>query len=288
MPLMASILFVLGLLLLKRATTAGISPWTVTFVANQWAGLIFSALWFLGGNTPTLQQLWQPAVIALLYIGGQVGTFVAITHGDVSIAAPMFGVKVIMVAVLLTIIGGVSLPLAIWIAAGLATAGIALVQWTGTGLGKNRLLGFTIAAAMAASTCFSFFDVLVQRWSPEFGVGRLVPIMFWFVAVFSIGFAPWIQRQKLRDPQLRKAVLGGGLLIAMQAFCIVFTISNFGDAAAVNVVYSMRGIWGVSLAWLIARRFGGAEADLGRSKMLTRLAGATLITIAVVLAVLSR
>jgi len=76
------------------------------------------------------------------------------------------------------------------------------------------------------------------------------------------------------------------LLIGMQAICVVFTLSAFGDAPRVNVVYSMRGIWGVLLAWGAALIWGGSEADLGRQTMVLRLGGALLITISVVIVIL--
>lgn len=260
----------------------------MTFLANQWAAIAFSLLWVLGGEVPGITEFWQPAVIAVLYISGQIGTFSAITHGDVSIATPVFGVKVILVAFLVTVVGGETLPGAVWVAAFLATVGIAMVQWTGTGRGENRKLLLTILCAVGASTSFSLFDVLVQRFSPAWGgAGRILPVVFWFVAVFSLGFLPWFQKEKFQSPKLRTPLLIGALLIALQAICIVFTLSTFGDAARVNVVYATRGIWGVALAWLVAHRFGGSEADVGRAAMTLRLGGATLITLAVILAILS-
>lgn len=287
-PLLASLLFVCGLLLLKRATQAGASPWTVSLVANLWAAVLFSSFWFLDSKPVHWTLLWQPALVALFYICGQIGTFSAITHGDVSIAAPLFGVKVLLVAILATLVGSQSLPMAIWAAACLATLGIALVQWTGSG--KHSRVGYTIASALAASASFSVFDVLVQTFcvseSAQWSSGRFLPVMFWFVGLYSTGFIPSFQRDKFAQPVVRRSLLIGGMLIAMQAICIVFTLSAFGDAPRVNVVYSMRGIWGVLLAWVTAVIWGGSEAHLTRRIMVTRLGGALLITASVVIAIL--
>ncbi|WP_353620838.1 DMT family transporter [Stieleria mannarensis] len=288
LPLAASILFACGLIFLKRATLEGANPWTVSLVANLWAATLFSGFWLLDSDPVQPWLLWQPALVAVFYISGQMGTFFAITHGDVSIAAPLFGVKVLLVAILATVIGGQSLPAAIWLAATLATVGIALVQWTGAG--THGRIGYTILSAMAASTSFSIFDVLVQRFcsSPTaaWTSGRFLPIMFWFVAAYSTVFLVGFQRDKFALPAVRRSLLVGGLLIALQAICIVFTLSAFGDAPRVNVVYSMRGIWGVLLAWATALIWGGSEADLSGKTMILRLAGALLITISVVIAIL--
>ena len=82
-------------------------------------------------------------------------------------------------------------------------------------------------------------------------------------------------------------LLAGSLLIAMQAICIVVAVGVFGDAARVNVVYALRGLWGVVLAWLVARKWGGAEAEHSRETMLFRVAGATVLTAAVILAIVA-
>ena len=78
------------------------------------------------------------------------------------------------------------------------------------------------------------------------------------------------------------------MLIALQALCIVFTLSNFGDAARVNVVYSLRALWGVGLAWIVAKIWGGSEAKLPTNVMTARFLGAGLLTVAVMLVVLAK
>lgn len=287
-PFAASILFACGLVVLKRATLEGASPWTVSLVANLWAAFLFSGFWFTESTTVDSRLLWQPALVAFFYICGQMGTFFAITHGDVSIAAPLFGIKVLLVAILVTVVAGQNLSLAIWFAAVLATVGIAMVQWTSSG--KRMRVGATVISAMAASTSFSIFDVLIQRFcaspSAAWTTGRFVPIMFWFVAIYSSVFLLGFQRDKFAVRAVRRSLLTGGFLIAMQAICVVFALSAFGDAARVNVVYSMRGIWGVLLAWAVALIWGGSEAGLTRKTMFFRLAGAMLITVSVVIAIL--
>jgi drug/metabolite transporter (DMT)-like permease len=287
-PLLASLLFVCGLLLLKRASVAGTNPWTVSLVANLWAAVLFSGFCLVPAEPIPWGLVWQPALVALFYIAGQVGTFLAINHGDVSIAAPLFGVKVLLVAMLSSLIGAQALPLAIWLAAILATIGVALVQWTGGG--RHSRIGYTVLSALGASISFSFFDVLVQACCASPGAvwssSRFLPIMFWSVAVYSTIFLPAFQRDKLFLPRVRWSLLIGGLLIASQAVCVVFALSVFGDAPRVNVVYSMRGIWGVLLAWATALMWGGGEAQVTRAAMLLRLAGALTITVSVVIAIL--
>ncbi len=286
LPLAASLLFVCGLILVKRASTLGVGQITILFFANEFSAIAFSTLWVFGGSVQGWSLLWQPAAIAALFMLGLTFTFLAIQRGDVSIATPVFGIKVVFVAVLLTFVCGERLPIAVWYAAVLATAGIALIQWTGRHHPRRAV--FTILFAVSAATSYATFDVLVQSWAPSWGAGRFLPIVYWIVGLLSLGMIPWVQWSKLRQPEVRRCLLAGAILIALQSVCIVLAISVFGDAARVNVIYALRGLWGVGLAWLVARIWGGAEAELGRSVLLTRLAGAGLLTIAVVLAILSR
>lgn len=283
LPLLASLLFVSGLIFMKRAGAAGVGTATTLFVSNQCAAFCFSLLWFFGGTGQPVAMLWQPAAIAVLYIVGLLLTFLAVNCGDVSIATPVFGVKVLLVAVLLTVIGEATLPISVWYAAALATFGIGMIQWTGRSNPRRAVT--TILLAIAASAAYATFDVLVQRWSPAWGAGRFLPISFWFVSVFSLGLIPWVDWRSFRKPAIANNLLLGAIFIASQAICIVFTLSVFGDAARVNVVYALRGLWGVTLAWLVAKRWGGNEAVLPRSVFLTRLCGACLLTLAVILAI---
>ena len=284
LPLLASILFVIGLMLIKRASSFGIGAWTGTFLANMWAAAVFSLLLLRDDPGQPWVMLWQPAVVAGLYMCGQLSTFLALHYGDVSVATPVFSVKVLLVSALVTVVNGQSLPLLVWVAAAMATAGIALVQ--ASRVEKHEKLAFTVAFALVAAVSFSLFDILVTRWSPAWGSGRFLPALFGFAAVMSIGFLPFIDSPKsIFRPGVVVPLLLGTLFIALQALCIVFTLATFDDAARINIVYALRGLWGVLLAWQFARLLQAREADLPRNVMIARLVGAVLLTLAVVLAI---
>ena len=286
LPLLASILFVCGLILIKRASAAGAGPVTTLFAANQCSAAAFSVLWLFGGSGQPWTMLWQPAIISALFMLGLMFTFLAVERGDVSIATPIFGVKILIVAFMLTVVGKQTLPIAVWLAAVLATAGVALIQWTGRH--HPRRVVQSVLLSLSAATTYATFDVMVQKWAPAWGAGRFLPIVFWIVALISLALIPWVDWSKLRDRNVRRFLLPGAILIALQSICIVLTIAVFGDAARVNVVYALRGLWGVGLAWMVATIWGGAEQDVGRSVMITRLAGAGLLTAAVVFAIVAQ
>lgn len=231
-------------------------------------------------------MFWQPAIIASLFICGIVFTFLAIERGDVSIATPVLGVKVIFVATILTFFVGTELPRSVWFAAVMATTGIAVIQWTGQANASRAV--FTIVFALLAAASFATFDVLVQQWAPAWGPGRFLPVTYLMVGAFSLPMVPWVDFKAMRKPSVRGPLLAGATLTAIQAVCMVFTLAAFGDAARVNVVYTLRGLWGVALAWIVAKKWGGPEADLSRSTMVTRAVGAVLLTTAVIIVITSR
>jgi drug/metabolite transporter (DMT)-like permease len=287
LPLAASLLFAMGLIFLKKASRADSGPWTVTLVTNLWSAVLFAGFWPLGGTSGPWWRLWQPGVVAVLYVAGQVCTFLALHLGDVSVAAPIFSVKVLMVAVFLTVIGGGGVSPPVWLAAAAATAGVALIQFSGGSVRRGSVAASVIFALLAA-TLFALFDVLVQRWAPSWGVGRFLPLVFGLGAVLSLAVLPWRDVAALRLAWGRWPLLLGGFLVALQSVFIVLAVALFGDAARVNIVYALRGIWGVSFAWLLARWLGGGELHLPRQVMVSRFVGAALVTVAVVVAILAR
>jgi len=285
LPLMASLLLVGALIFMKRAGEAGASALARLSVSNLASGIAFSIFWPLGGTFRGWDEIWQPAIIASLFIMGLLFTFLAIEKGDVSIAAPILGVKVVFVAFLVSILGIQELSSSVWQAAFMATLGIGLIQWTGRG--KSNHAWLTVAWSLAAAFSFATFDVLVQRWAPAWGVGRFLPIVYWMVGLSSLPLLLRLPYRELRKPKVLFPLTAGAALIALQAICIVSTLAVFGDAARVNVVYSLRGLWGVILAWAVAKQWGGSEAMHKSSTMLIRLAGAVILAAAVVLVVLS-
>lgn len=284
-PLAASLLLVCSLILINRVTARGVGTVTALFVVNVFSSLAFSMLWIFGGTLPSWALFYQPLVIAGLFMSGLVFTVLAVQKGDVSVATPVFGIKVVFVALLLVVVEQEDLPGTIWASVILASLGIGLIQWTG-GHHPRRLF-LTIVLALSAATCFAHFDVLVQRWAPIWGAGRFLPVTYWMVGLLSLGMLPWVDFQPLKDRKRRWFVILGAALMASQALCIVCSIAVFGDAARINVVYSLRGLWGVTLAWLVARRWGGAEAELTHSRLFSRFIGAGLLTTAVILVILS-
>lgn len=280
LALATAALFAVAALLVKKASALGAGLWRTAFVANVMTVLVFQPLWLLGGEFhPGLW--WQPALAALCFAGGQFLTYLAFETGDVSLAAPVLGVKIILVAALVAWWAGEALPAPVWLGAALATVGVATLNAAGAGRRHFRV-GRTIAIAAAAAAAYAVFDVLTQLWSPRWGLGRFLPLtvtlggLLAFVCVprfeGPLGALPW--------PTWRW-LLAGTAAMGVQSLGITGIIAHWGAAAPVNVVYGSRGLWSVAVVWLAGAWAGVPEHRAGPGVLRVRLAGAALMLAAI-------
>lgn len=271
--------------MLKRSSDLGVGLWRTTFVANLIVAGLFSFLWLLGGPPVEIVDLWQPGVIAMCLFVGQLAQFLALEKGDVSVAVPVFGLKVILVAFFTPLLIGEAVGVKLWIAAFLSVLGITFLNRKDAGQPPRHLL-ITFVAGGIGAVAFAIFDVLVQKWGPYWGVGRLLPCIFWINALLSFGLifrfsAPLSAIRVQAWPWL----VGGSVLLGTQSIIFVSTLAVFGKATSANIVYASRGLLSVALVWMIGHWFMNAEQHLGPKVMRWRLAGALLMMSAIVLVV---
>ena len=279
--LLAAVLYAAGALLVKRSSDFGVGVWRTAFVSNLVIALFFQPLLVLGGSWHA-ELWWQPLIVALCFIAGQWLTFVSLESGDVSVATPVLGIKLLLVAIFVTLLGGESLRPQLWAAAALATAGIALLNRRRAS--AHHHVSRTIVTASLAATVFALFDVLVQKWSPAWGLGRFLPLTLGLAGALSLAFIPRFSAPLSALPRTAWPwLMGGTLAIGGQSLMFVSTIARWGHAAPVNVIYSSRGLWSVLLVWFCGRWVQSREAQLGRDVLAWRLAGATLMMSAILL-----
>jgi len=285
-PLIAAFFYVVCALLLKRSSEHDVGLWRTTFIANIIVGILFSALWALGGPPVDPEKLWQPAVIAGCLFAGQLCQFLALERGEVSVAVPVFGLKVVLVALLTPFIIGEAVGLRLWVAAFLSVAGIFLLNRKDEGRAPKNI-GITLVAGGAGAICFAMFDVLVQKWGPQWGIGRLLPLIFWINAILSFGLVPMFRAPLSSiQPAAWKWLLGGSVLLGLQSIIFVSTVAVYGRATATNVVYASRGLLSVALVWMVGHWFANQEQFLGAKVLRWRMTGAALMMAAIVTVVL--
>jgi drug/metabolite transporter (DMT)-like permease len=284
LPLTAALLYVVGALLIKRSGDFGVGVWRTTFVSNFISTILFQLLLPLGGAFHP-ELLWQPALLGALFLLGQVVNFLALQRGDVSVATPVLGLKIILVAFFTTLLLAQRVSGKLWAAAALSSFAIVLLNRTGTV--KHHHVGSTICYAGLSAAIFALFDVLVQKWSPSWGAGRFLPAMFWFVGLFSAALvllfrAPISAISRVAWPWL----ISGCLVIGSQSLMFVIVIVKFRNATATNVIYSSRGLWSVVVVWAIGHWFGNRERHVGANVLRWRLAGTLLMMTAIALVIL--
>lgn len=284
LPLIAALLYVFGALLVKRSGDFGVGVWRTAFISNLTSALIFQMLLpRAGAFRPHL--LWQPAVLGMLFILAQLFNYLALQRGDVSVATPVLGLKIILVALLTTALLTQPVSAKLWAAAALSSCAVGLLNCKGGA--KHHHVGSTICYAGMSAAAFALFDVLVQKWSPAWGAGRFLPAIFWFVAAFSVVLIPLFSApvsaiSRAAWPWL----ISGCVLIGAQSLMFVMVIVEFRNATATNVVYSTRGFWSVVVVWAVGHWFANREQYAGTSVLGWRLAGALLMTAAIVLVML--
>lgn len=285
---MSSITFVFGMMCNRMAISRGASSWTGTLGANFSLGVIWVSVGIARWEVMPLAGWWQAAMVGSLFFLGQAFTFAAYRFGDVSVATPIFSTKILIVAFLSSLLSNSPVSGRIWCAALVATIGVALVQSGGRdqgGASRHRGMAITVLLAIMAALALSIFDLLLQSWGMRYGALRFLPVTFASAAMISLLFFRWVDPiPALRSTGALMPTIAGTALMSVQAMGMTIALSQFGDATRVNIVYALRGFWGVVLAWLFANFFQGGEKDTGRAVMIRRVIGATLLTAAVIAA----
>ncbi len=282
LPLCAAFIYVISALLIKRASTFGVGVWRTTFVANFIVAAVNSFLWLLGGTLHG-DLLWQPAVLGALLVAGQLLQFFAIERGDVSVAVPVFGLKVILVAFFTTLILVEKIDARLWLAALLTVLALTCLNRRDANQ-PSRHVGITLLSGGLGSVCFALFDVLVQKWTPAWGIGRMVPLLFCFGAILSFALVPFFQAPLREIPRgVWPWLAGGALLLGTQSALFIGSFAIFQHATRANILYSARGLFSVLAVWLVGHWFFNDERHAGPLVLRWRLAGALLMMTAIAL-----
>lgn len=282
-PLIAAALYSLSAMLVKRSNDLGVGVWRTTFVANMLVAVVYSFLWLLGGPEIDWSLWWQPAIITLLLFGAQLLQFLALDKGDVSVAVPVFGLKVILVALLTPLMIGEQVDARMLVASFLAVIGITFLNRK-DGAAANRNVGITVLSGGLGAVGFAFFDILVAKWGPAWGPGRLLPVIFWMNVPLTLLLALKFRAPLSAIPRPAWGwLISGALFLGVQSAIFVCTLAYFGKATAANVIYSSRGLVSVLLVWTVGHWFANTEQGLGAKVLRWRLLGALLMLAAIVL-----
>jgi drug/metabolite transporter (DMT)-like permease len=284
LPAGSAVLYVVAAFLLKQAIGLGAGQAQVNLFANVFAGVLFLPLAAFAGEVDW-SLAWMPLVAGATFFLGQFFTFSALRHGDVSVATPLLGMKVLFIAVVSWLVFGEELAVKWWAGAAASSFGVILVTGATLGTLVPRLLRADALMSLAAAAAFAVTDVLVRQWAGRFGIAAFIPLMFGEVALLSL--VMFLPRGGLRLFRPTRAALMpltvGSVALSVQALGMALALGLYGNATAVNIVYSARSVWSVILAWLLARHFTTVDSVQEPAVVRRRLAGSILLFAAVVL-----
>lgn len=283
-PLGAGFGYAVAALALKRGTE-GAGPWRISFVGNWVQAVLFSALWFVPSAVPaSTANVLHAITTGVIFFVGQIFTFLALTRGDVSVATPVLGSKVIFVALFSVWMGSERIDGAMWLAVLLTAVATALLSGGGGhgnaqsgALLRSLLYGFISAAA------YAFGDIFQQAWIPLWNFPHYLATVCLTIAVLSLTLLPFFRAPLRAMPAASwRWAAAGGTLLALQLTGVAWSIVTLGATTA-NVLYNSRGLWSVVLVWTIGPWFGNTEREHGRAVMTRRLIGSLILLSAIVL-----
>lgn len=280
-PVIAGFFFAVGILLLKRASSDGVNPWLLTFVCNlAFFGLILIVT--PGFHIP--EGVWfQPLLSGTIFFIAQVCGFLAMNRGDVSIATPVFGSKVIFVGIFTVLLIGENIPWTLWLATILTAAALAIMAGGKSGGGHHHFF-LTVTLALISAAGFGCTDVMTQKWGPLWN-GRI--FLFYSMstcALLSFSLFPLFRKALFSTPMANwRWLIAGALVNAFQAILLYLAIVMFGKATQFNVLYNTRALWTILLIWLLGHWFQNHEFRTSYEVIIRRVIGALMILSAVFL-----
>ncbi|MGZ0654647.1 EamA family transporter [Coraliomargarita sp. W4R53] len=266
----------------KRTLTQGAGILRLSFVMN-WLFVPVFSLVLLGHEGAIPWDQWRyPVFTGLLFFLGQVFTFTAIRFGDVSLQTPVMGTKAVFAVLIAVLLGTevVSLPMAA--AALVSMLGIALLGFSGDGVER---VGRTLCLALLSSLFFAGSDTMVGYYASDFGVPMYLFLMILVNALLSCLLVPFFREPIRQMPQSAWPwIIVASLIMGGQALLLSYTLGRFQHVAAINVIYSTRGLWSVGLAALALRFFNkSGKPATPRRIFILRLAGALLMCVAILI-----
>ena len=288
LPLVLGLLYSIAAMAYKRAMAEGVDIWRLIFVSNVATAFLLMPLMVLIEKPDAQASLYQPLLAGCAFFGGIVLNIAALHKGDVSVATPLLGTKVLFVALFTIVVLNERVSPSLWLAVILGVTGLKMLHG-GAGRIHQRFWP-TALFAMGSASAFALCDVFFQSWTRHWGIGLFIPLVFAVVCALSFGL--WHRFPARMYPFSASArwwIFVACALNGLQTLGMFICIGLFrhaNAATAINIVYNSRGIWSVLLVWLVGPWFGNIERGYGMKVMITRLTGSVLLLGAIALTLL--
>ncbi|MDR3402141.1 MAG: DMT family transporter [Chthoniobacter sp.] len=281
-PLGSALGYAFAAMMLKRGTE-GAGPWRVNFFTNWVQATLFTLFWFVPTeHAASFDNVSHAVISGAIFFVGQIFTFLALSRGDVSVATPVLGSKVVFVALFSAALGTEKIGASMWLAV-LLTAGATALLSIGHSAADRAAILRSLIYGFSAAAAYALTDITQQHWVRAWGFSHYIATFFLTVALCSFTLLPLLRGDGREVTATSwRWIVAGGCLLAVQASGVAWSIITIG-ATSTNVLYNSRGLWSVVLVWTIGSWFGNAERGRGRAVMLRRFAGSLLLLGAILL-----
>ncbi len=309
LPLLCGLAFPVVAWLLKRGMETSRDPWGALMISGVGAAIPFvlmalvmggdghagatgSAPASTSGGVRGFAGTVPPLALAcgVFFFAGQIASYLSLAKGDLSVAIPVQGVKILLISLFALVFLGQPAGWTIWAAAVLVPAALYFMREHPPGAREARRHRVTIVLALTAAAGFAALDTGVQAWGGAEDFLRFGVWTFTFQAVLSLGlyFMPGRAARFRYSGRAWGFLLAGSLSMAVITFTIVWVIAHTGRAAWVNILFNSRVLWGAALPLVFGRLLAAPEAVNRETRRLLpgRLFGAILMLASIVLAVL--
>jgi len=241
--------------------------------------------------TPPLQG-WLPPLLgsAISYLAGQAVVFAALERMTASRLAPLLGMKIVMLAMIVSVLPGPRLDLQQWCAVGLSVAAALMLQRSGGGL-PARAFGLVLAACLLfalADVCIvALIDGLqTEAAGTEPRSARLVAgalAMALTYVICGCVAAAWLPRVSGDGPRAWLAATQYGMAW-LAGMIALYTCFGLVGAVFGNILQSTRGMMAVVIGAALAHAgWHELEERVDRATLVRRIAAAGLMTAAIAL-----
>ncbi|KAF0095684.1 MAG: hypothetical protein E1N59_460 [Puniceicoccaceae bacterium 5H] len=286
LPVAAALMYTVASLLQKQAMDFQVGATRVLFISHWVFFVCVMPAYWLGPTSPDWSLWWTPLLAGTLSALGALFTILAIKLGDVSVATPLMGIKVLAVAVIAVVFLTQPVPLSWWLAAVITVVAVYLLGRKPSASGRS--VWPTVCLATLASVFYAGMDVTFSAFAKPFGFFQFVALAQVVVVATSFLLWPFFSAPlRAVPPVALRWIVPGAVLMAAQFYCMAFSLAESGEPTAVNILYSSRGMWSVVLVALVGHWFNNRERHAGRAVMIERFTGAGLLLVAIAIVMMT-
>ena len=282
LALISAVGYSLGGLLNKQAMTEGCGFHRSTACMVWFSTLLLAPFAALQTGSLPLHLWHQPLMASLCFSGGMLFFILALRVGDLSLVAPVSGVKPVLNALLVAGLLGTPVPPLTWIACALTAVALLILKTPNRTTKHSFLLTFTVT--LLSALCFALCDTCFQQWASAWGVFRFAFFTFSIASVAALALIPKFEMPWGKLPlRARSFLLASSLCFALPSLCMGLALGRYGHAPEVNVVYSSRALLSILAVRFLGPLIGSIEHSAGKTIFLRRLVGALILLSAIAL-----